>query len=109
MPKYDYRCDECGTVCEVSHGFSEDPVVVCECGGGCGRVIGVPRVQPSATPSQRGGGKVWFDNYAEKRLVKDRDAYQRAKRDGHQPVSLRGQAVREARADTLVDYVGEAV
>ena len=109
MPKYDYRCDVCGTVCEVSHGFTEDPDVTCVCSGSCVRVIGVPRVHPSATPTRGEGGRVWFNNVAEKVLDKDREAYKRAKRDGVQPAQVRGQSGREKHADTFAEYVGEAV
>lgn len=32
MPTYDYRCDKCGEIQEVTHRISEDPEVLCGCG-----------------------------------------------------------------------------
>ena len=29
MPRYDYRCPACDTVCEVEHGMREHPEILC--------------------------------------------------------------------------------
>lgn len=29
MPTYDYRCNECGLVTEVTHSIKEDPIILC--------------------------------------------------------------------------------
>jgi putative FmdB family regulatory protein len=32
MPAYDYQCESCGKVFEISHGITEPPPETCECG-----------------------------------------------------------------------------
>ena len=40
MPKYDYKCNECGIVFERYQRFSEEPLACCpECNGAVHRVI----------------------------------------------------------------------
>ena len=40
MPKYDYKCDECGIVFERYQRFAESPITCCpECNGAVHRVI----------------------------------------------------------------------
>ena len=40
MPTYDYRCESCGHVFELSHGMTENPAPECpDCGGKCRRLI----------------------------------------------------------------------
>jgi putative FmdB family regulatory protein len=40
MPLYDYRCDACGKVTEIRHGFNETNAEPCaQCGGALTRVF----------------------------------------------------------------------
>ena len=108
MPRYDYRCVICGSVREESHGFFEEPSFTC-CDESMVRLIGAPRVQPSAMPSRGAGAFAVHHNQAEKTLSKDLDAYKRARDDGLQPSQIDGSAAREAVADNVSDYLGAAV
>jgi putative FmdB family regulatory protein len=58
MPKYDYKCRECGTVQEVVHSIKESPEVVClTCGSSnTFRMVGATRT------IFKGGG--WAGNEA---------------------------------------------
>lgn len=47
MPTYDYRCDKCGAVIEISHGFDEKPRKTClsdDCDGRLHRVFSPPTI-----------------------------------------------------------------
>lgn len=45
MPTYDYRCDKCQAVIEISHKIDEEPQLLHEnCGGKLLRCIGVIQV-----------------------------------------------------------------
>ncbi len=47
MPTYDYQCEKCGTVFEISHGFDEKPRKTClaeGCDGRLRRVFSPPAI-----------------------------------------------------------------
>jgi putative FmdB family regulatory protein len=45
MPKYDYRCNDCGHVYEKREGFDAPAVQTCpECSGSARRVLTVPAI-----------------------------------------------------------------
>jgi len=47
MPAYDYKCEKCGTVFEISHGFDEKPRKTClgdDCDGRLRRVFSPPAI-----------------------------------------------------------------
>ncbi len=47
MPTYDYKCDKCGAVFEISHGFDEKPPKTCidsNCDGRLHRVFSPPTI-----------------------------------------------------------------
>lgn len=56
MPKYDYRCLECGHTFEVSHGMNDDPPTVCVgCAAGpLQRLISAPRINSLQSTSPTG-------------------------------------------------------
>jgi len=102
MPRYDYRCRQCGSVEEVTHGFTEDPEIRCfDCGLEMVRRIGQVNIAPSATPS-RSLGSIDFEatKTAEKAKDADMNAYRRLRRDGVQPPAINGSAKLEAKAET---------
>jgi putative FmdB family regulatory protein len=46
MPRYDYRCEQCGETFEVKQKFSDEPLTVHEkCGGKVERLISAPALQ----------------------------------------------------------------
>lgn len=46
MPRYEYRCQECGNVFEVQQKFADSPLEVHEqCGGRVERLISAPAIQ----------------------------------------------------------------
>ena len=50
MPRYDYRCQQCGETFEVKQRFSDEPLTVHEdCGGMVERLISVPALQFKGT------------------------------------------------------------
>lgn len=47
MPTYDYRCEKCGSVFEITHGFDEKPSQTClaeGCDGTLRRVFSPPTI-----------------------------------------------------------------
>ncbi len=45
MPRYDYKCEACGHVFEVTQSFSDDPIAYCpEDGSKAERQLSVPHV-----------------------------------------------------------------
>lgn len=36
MPRYDYRCNQCNTVVEITHSIKDSPELMCDC---CGTVL----------------------------------------------------------------------
>ena len=101
MPRYDYRCRQCGDTIEVRHGFNDEPAVPCvACGTGMVKVISAVRVAPSACPTRTSVVDVAATNKAEKRKAADMDAYKRLRRDGVQPPEINGSAKLEAHAET---------
>lgn len=54
MPFYEYGCDQCGCVIEVSHGMSEKPTVKCEgCGAKMKKLISAPFIISRQTQVMR--------------------------------------------------------
>jgi len=101
MPRYDYGCD-CGHTQEVTHGFRDDPAVVCDCGGKMRRRIGMPMVSPSTTPTRSGSGiDMEATRRAEKDKAKDMDAYKRLRANGVQPPAINGSAKLESKAESV--------
>lgn len=99
MPRYDYKCKTCGAVEEAIHGFDDEPDMYClECGQPMGRLMGMPYVSPSATPT-RGAIDMAATREAEKNKDADMAAYKRLRQDGVQPPSINGSAKLEARAE----------
>jgi putative FmdB family regulatory protein len=50
MPRYDYRCEQCGETFEVKQKFSDEPLTVHEkCGGKLERLISAPALQFKGT------------------------------------------------------------
>ena len=46
MPRYDYRCQQCGETFEVKQKFSDEPLTVHEnCGGKVERLLSAPALQ----------------------------------------------------------------
>jgi putative FmdB family regulatory protein len=46
MPRYDYKCDTCGQIYEVTQRFADAPLTVHEgCGGSVRRLISAPALQ----------------------------------------------------------------
>ncbi len=47
MPTYEYKCEKCGQVFEISHGFDEEPDKTCpaeDCDGSLHRVFSPPTI-----------------------------------------------------------------
>lgn len=47
MPTYDYKCEKCGAIVELSHGFDEKPRKTClgaDCDGRLRRVFSPPTI-----------------------------------------------------------------
>ncbi len=47
MPTYDYKCEKCGAVFEINHGFDEKPRKTCladDCDGRLRRVFSPPTI-----------------------------------------------------------------
>lgn len=47
MPTYDYKCEKCGAIVELSHGFDEKPRRTCpesDCDGRLRRVFSPPTI-----------------------------------------------------------------
>lgn len=100
MPRYDYKCKRCNTIEEVLHGFEHDEDIYClECGQPMGRMISMPNVAPSATPSRNAEIDFAATKVAEKEKDKDMAAYKRLRQDGVQPPAINGSAKLEARAE----------
>jgi putative FmdB family regulatory protein len=50
MPRYDYRCEQCGETFEVKQKFADEPLTVHEkCGGKVERLISAPALQFKGT------------------------------------------------------------
>jgi putative FmdB family regulatory protein len=50
MPRYDYRCQQCGETFEVKQKFADEPLTVHEkCGGKVERLISAPALQFKGT------------------------------------------------------------
>lgn len=100
MPRYDYKCKKCGAIEEAMHGFDDEPTMYClDCGQPMGKMMGMPNVAPSATPSRNAEIDFAATKTAEKNKDKDMAAYKRLRQDGVQPPAINGSAKLEARAE----------
>lgn len=77
MPRYDYKCVECGIVVEVEHGYDDAPTLTCE---NCGstefkKLIGNVRV------IYKGSGWVGKDSALEKSRI-PKQVWETAEREG---------------------------
>lgn len=100
MPRYDYKCKTCNAIEEAVHGFEDEPNMYClECGQPMGKMIGMPYVAPSATPTRASEIDVGATRQAEKNKDADMAAYKRLRKDGVQPPKIDGSAKLEARAE----------
>ena len=101
MPRYDYKCKTCGAIEETIHSFNDEPDMYClECGQPMGRLLGMPYVAPSSTPTRAGGIDMAATRQAEKNKDADMAAYKRLRKDGVQPPKIDGSAKLEARAES---------
>ena len=65
-----------------------------------GRLLGMPYVAPSSTPTRAGGIDMAATRQAEKDKDADMAAYKRLRKDGVQPPKIDGSAKLEARAES---------
>ena len=103
MPRYDYRCQECEAVTEVTHGFDFNGPLVCECCHGIEmhKLFSRINIAPSATPTRAPGGiDLGATQAAEKAKSVDMAAYKRLRKDGVQPPGINGSARLEAKAES---------
>jgi len=81
MPTYDYKCDQCGAVVEISHGFDEKPRKTCladDCDGRLHRVFSPPTIIFKGsgwhvTDYGRGNGKKSEESESAKETVESKD------------------------------------
>lgn len=101
MPQYSFRCGSCKDEQDHDYLIGTAPRIGgCQlCGGVTQLVIGAGvQIAPSALESK--GAQVRTTNSKDKKLVKDRDAYQRMRQRGIQPDHVDGSA-------RLEDKVGD--
>lgn len=100
MPRYDYKCKKCGAIEEAMHGFEDEPTMYClDCGQPMGKLLGMPYVAPSSTPTRSGDIDMAATRQAEKDKDADMAAYKRLRKNGVQPPKINGSAKLEARAE----------
>ena len=101
MPRYDYRCTQCGNVEEIIHGFNDEHSFHCvTCGRAMTKLISGVNIAPSATPSRNSVIDLEATKKAEKAKDADMSAYKRLRQSGLQPKSINGSAHLEKHAET---------
>ena len=101
MPRYDYRCTQCGNVEEIIHGFNDEHSFHCvTCGRAMSKLISGVNIAPSATPSRNSVIDLEATKKAEKAKDADMSAYKRLRQSGLQPNSINGSAHLEKHAET---------
>ena len=101
MPRYDYRCTQCGNVEEIIHGFNDEHSFHCvTCGRAMTKLISGVNIAPSATPSRNSVIDLEATKKAEKAKDADMSAYKRLRQSGLQPKSINGPAHLEKHAET---------
>jgi putative FmdB family regulatory protein len=96
MPRYDYKCDNCRTITEVTQSFADDALSVCEmCDGPIARVYNAVAIAASSMPTRSEAAHVEKQTEI---MHKDAAAYKRLRKDGVQPKSVKGAAELERRA-----------
>ena len=101
MPRYDYRCTQCGNVEEIIHGFNDEHSFHCvTCGRAMTKLISGVNIAPSATPSRNSVIDLDATKKAEKAKDADMSAYKRLRQSGVQPKSINGSAHLEKHAET---------
>jgi putative FmdB family regulatory protein len=101
MPRYDYRCTQCGNVEEIIHGFNDEHSFHCvTCGRAMSKLISSVNIAPSATPSRNSVIDLEATKKAEKAKDADMSAYKRLRQSGLQPKSINGSAHLEKHAET---------
>ena len=101
MPRYDYRCTQCGNVEEIIHGFNDEHSFHCvTCGRAMSKLISSVNIAPSATPSRNSVIDLEATKKAEKAKDADMSAYKRLRQSVVQPKSINGSAHLEKHAET---------
>ena len=101
MPRYDYRCKQCGNVEEIIHGFNDEHSFHCvTCGRAMTKLISSVNIAPSATPSRNSVIDLEATKKADKAKDADMAAYKRLRKSGVQPKSINGSAHLEKHAET---------
>ena len=101
MPRYDYRCTQCGNVEEIIHGFNDEHSFHCvECGKEMTKLISGVNIAPSAMPSRNSVIDLDATKKAEKAKDADMSAYKRLRQSGLQPKTINGSAHLEKHAET---------
>ena len=101
MPRYDYRCTQCGNVEEIIHGFNDEHSFHCvTCGKAMTKLISGVNIAPSATPSRNSVIDLDATKKAEKAKDADMSAYKRLRESGVQPKSINGSSHLEKHAET---------
>lgn len=96
MPRYDYKCNECRTITEVTQSFKDDALTTCDvCGGPIHKTYGSVLIAPSGMPTRSEAARVEKETAV---MHKDVAAYKRMRKDGVQPKSIKGSAELESRA-----------
>ena len=101
MPRYDYKCKQCGNIEEIIHGFNDGHSFHCvTCGRAMTKLISGVNIAPSATPSRNSVIDLEATKKAEKAKDADMSAYKRLRQNGLQPKSINGSAHLEKHAET---------
>lgn len=96
MPRYDYKCDTCGTITEVTQSFSDESLTTCDvCNGPIARVYNNVAIAASSMPTRSEAANVEKQTEI---MHRDAAAYKRLRKDGVQPKSVKGAAELERRA-----------
>jgi len=101
MPRYDYKCTQCGNVEEIIHGFNNEHSFHCvTCGRAMSKLISSVNIAPSAMPSRNSVIDLDATKKAEKAKDADMSAYKRLRQSGLQPKTINGSAHLEKHAET---------
>ena len=101
MPRYDYKCTQCGNVEEIIHGFNDEHSFHCvTCGRAMSKLISGVNIAPSAMPSRNSVIDLDATKKAEKAKDADMSAYKRLRQSGVQPKTINGSAHLEKHAET---------
>ena len=101
MPRYDYKCKQCGNIEEIIHGFNDGHSFHCvTCGQAMIKLISGVNIAPSATPSRSSVIDLEATKKADKAKDADMSAYKRLRQNGLQPKSINGSAHLEKHAET---------